>query len=106
MDGRAVIEQLLSGLIGIAVGVVLVPGYYWLRYGVIERHWQGRRNVAMIDAAMARFEQSARRSTPITWKDSLVLADGRQLDDLLHVEPDGSVTAKTGLPPFRKETWS
>lgn len=39
-------------------------------------------------------------------KDSPVLADCGQLDDLLHVEPDGSVTAKTGLPPFRKETWS
>lgn len=39
--------------------------------------------------------------TQITWKDSPVLAD-----DLLHVEPDGSVTAKTGLPPSRKETWS
>lgn len=47
-------RQVLFGFGGIAAGVVIVLGCYWLWYGVIERRRERRRHRAMLDAVAAR----------------------------------------------------
>lgn len=48
------VQQILWGFGGIAAGVVIVLGSYWVRYGVIGRRRQRRELHAMIDAALAK----------------------------------------------------
>jgi hypothetical protein len=47
---------MIGGLIGITAPTVIVLGYYWLRYGVIERRRERQRSLAIFDAVVANAE--------------------------------------------------